>query len=741
MGAMRSRYTSVLWYFIPLLVFSSIWVPEFSHYYVPGARIADDVVMQSRATPSDSVLQELEEMRLAGMAGFRSDRELIAAAQHLLKGELKLPNSVPWKFAVPFSATDLTTASSQLQFASLIIPSILLDAYGLTGRQEFFALARGVITGLAEHERAAWLPEGFLWDDHATAARIPVLIKFWRLYRMRTDFDPGVARIVLQLLARSGQLLAKPSHYTFRTNHGVMQNLGLLHLCIAFPEIPGARGWCKTALDRFTEQMRFFVNVEGVVLEHSAGYHAFGMELLGMISRCLTLMDRPIPSDWRDKYWKARAYYGDLRRPDGTLPMYGDTGSNASIPLVTAPDGAGRTAALQRARDWRPDRSFGLFPIAGHAISWRGLEKWPEPHDLAQTVATWANFPGHGHKLADELSVVLWSGGQTWVTNSGYWPYGHWGREHAEGWEGANAPHLLGEPKNSVRTAELLGFADDGRVTVLDLRRQSPAGYSARRQLVQLGSELWVVLDQIQDSTPRRSITLWTVDPALAIVEEPFENAFRLKSRGSGATMSAHFLASAGTEIKTFRGSRQPFAGWVVSEGTPTPATAFRIEQPSGNSWALALWVPEKRDGAATVSAPPEMLEWISGDRWKLSIPMHTGNVVLQRMGGEVILQEGAQTKDTVRITLAGAPDVSAERAVIRSAFEAAEVQFGKRHRDLYRYRLKISYLLLAILAIQEIIFLLLRKIMGRYQLALRVALSSAWLIMGAWIVFVYLES
>ena len=736
-----SRYTSALWYFIPLFVLSSIWVPEFSHYYVPGTRIADDVVTQSRATPANSVLLELEEMRLGVPAGFGSNRELINAAEHLLKGELKLPNFDPWKFTVPFGAADLSAAPLPLQFASLIVPTILLDAYGLTGREEFFAMAREVIAGFAEHEKTAWLPEDFLWDDHAIAARVPVLIKFWRVYRMRPDFDPGVARIVLQLLARSGQLLGKPSHYTFRTNHGVMQNVGLLHLCIAFPGIPGAHGWCKTALDRLHEQMKYFVNVEGVVLEHSAGYHAFGMELLGMILRCLTLLDRPIPADWADKYWKARAYYGDLRRPDGTLPMYGDTGSDASVPLVTAPDTTGRTAALQHARDWRPVRSFTLFPVAGHAIWWRGLESWPDPHDLAQTVATWASFPGHGHKLADEMSVVLWSGGQTWVTNSGYWPYGLWGREHAEGWEGANAPHLSGESRNSARTAELLGYGDNGRVTVLDLRRRGPIGYAARRQLVQLGSELWLVLDQILDQTPRRSITLWTVDPALAVVQESSENVFRLKSRGNGPTMSAYFLASEGTEIKTFRGSREPFAGWVVTELTPTPATAFRIEQPSGNSWALALWVPEKRGGTGAVSAPPEMQEWTSGDRWKLSIPLRRGNVVVQRIDGEVLVQEGAGGQHAVRITLADAPRIFAEKAVIRSAFEAVEIQFKRRHRDLYRYRLKISYLLLAILAMQEVICFLLRNVMRKYQFGLRVTLSSAWLIMGAWIVFVYLES
>jgi hypothetical protein len=424
--------------------------------------------------------------------------------------------------------------------------------------------------------------------------------------------------------------------------------------------------------------------------------------------------------------------------------MYGNTRSNITAPLVTVPDESKRTTALRRVPDWRPGSPFSLLPIAGHAVWWRGLEKWPDSRELTQTVATWANFPGHGHKLADDMSVVLWSGGQTWVTNSGYWPYKLWGKEHAAGWDGANAPHLLGEPVHSVRETELLGFADNGQVTVLDLRRRGPASYVARRQLVQLGSELLLVLDHIQDRTAGRSITLWTVDPALAVTQEGSENAYRLESRSSGLTMSTFFLASRGTEIKTFKGSRQPFAGWVMNGSTPTPATAFRVDQASNNSWALATWVPEKRGGASAVSGPPEMLDWTSGtsgERWKLNIPWRRGNAIIQRIDSEILVQQGTGALDIVRLKLVGAPSVSAERAVIRSAFEANEREFGKRYRDLHRYRLKVSYLLLTMLALQESILFLLRNAMRRYWFALRTVLTSAWLIMGAWIVFVYLES
>ncbi len=732
------RYASALWYLIPLFVLILIWAPEVSHYYVPGARITSEAIEQSRAKPADSLLQELEQNRLM-FPGARNDQELIAAAEGLLRGELKLPNYTASKITVPFDARDLVTVSAPLQFGSLIGPDILLDAYRLTRREEFFAMAREIVIGFAKYERAAWLDRGFLWNDHAIAARIPVLTKFWRAYRTRPDFDPGVAEAVLQMLARSGQLLAKPSHFTFATNHGVMQNLGLLHLCVAFPGIPGTRARCDSAVDRLQSQMGFYVNTEGVVLEHSAGYHAMGLELLGIALRYLTLLDRPIPSGWADKYSRAHAYYAELRRPDGTLPMYGDTLGIASVPLASAPDPGGRIAALHPTQDWRPSASFNLFPVAGHAIWWRGLDKWPDSGHLWQTVVSWGNFPGHGHKRADEMSVLLWRGGQTWVTSSGYWPYDLWGRGQAEGWQGANAPHLSGESANSARTTELLNYADDGVMTVLELRRRGPDGYTAQRQVVQFGSEFWLVLDAIEDQKPRKSITTWTVDPGLAVARGSLKNAYRLISPTDGSAMLALFLVSAGTEITTLKGSREPFAGWVVTEREPSPAAAFMVEQPSQNSWALTLWAPEKRGDASAISSSPQMLEWTNARRWKLNIPLTRGNVVLQRADGEVLVQDAATGPDTVRVALNRAPEISVERAAISAAFEASSTQ-SRRYRPLHRFRLKVTYFLVALLAIQEIVLFLLRRFVQRHRVLLRAGLAAGWLGMGTWIVLVYLQ-
>jgi len=739
-----ARSAGLLPLLVPLLVLLAIWVPEFSHYYVPGGPPGDAILAQSREAPGPAILQALEDMRLGTSLAFGNDTELVAAADALLKGELRVPGFTPMRVVLPFAAEDLTRVPASLPFGSFVVPEILLDAYTLSGREAYFSAAREFILGFARYERTAWLDRGFLWNDHAIATRIPILIKFWRLYRARADFEAGTGFAVLQLLARSGRLLAKPSHYTYNTNHGVMQNVGLLYLCAGFPALPDARGWCDLALDRLSKQVGFFISSEGIVLEHSAGYHAFGMELMGMILRCLTLLERPPPGDWVDKYLKAREYHAAISRPDATLPMYGDTPSSALHPFVTEPGENGKAPALKRARETRPAAAFDIFPVSGHAVWWRGLERWPGSGALAQTVLTWSNFPGHGHKVADDMSVLLWSGGQSWVTNAGYWPYRHAERKDAEGWNASNAPHLSGEAPGSPRSTRLLHYGDNGRITLVDIQREGPRSYAARRQVAQVDSRLWLVLDQVQGEPAATGTTTWTLHPSLTVAQGRFEHGFRIRSAETGQSMSAAFLGSAGMQVSSLRGSRAPFAGWVVIDGRPVAAPAFTVEQPAGDSWALALWaVDGPGDTATTLTAPPRMIEWISADRWTLQIPLRTGDTVLRRTDGKLEVESGTPA-DTVRVALTKARDVSAERAVISSALEAAKAQ-SRKYRNLHHYRLKLTWLILAMLAIQEVLRLALRvalrKSAPRYGVAINLGLGGCWLVIGAWIVLVYLPA
>jgi hypothetical protein len=215
--------------------------------------------------------------------------------------------------------------SDDLDYASLVIPRTLLKAYEATGNERYFDAARRFFSDWSAYELGAWLPEALLWNDHAVAVRSATYSEFWRLCRQHRDFEMSEAKTFLQLVSATGARLANAVFYTHASNRGTMQNLGLMHLGLAFPDLEGFVDYPELAINRQQEQLAYMVSSEGVVLEHSAGYHRLGMELTGVMLRYLTLHGETIPEGLWKAYDLMRSVFRQLRGPDDLLPPLGDS--------------------------------------------------------------------------------------------------------------------------------------------------------------------------------------------------------------------------------------------------------------------------------------------------------------------------------------------------------------------------------------------------------------------------------
>jgi hypothetical protein len=100
-----------------------------------------------------------------------------------------------------------------------------------------------------------------------------------------------------------------------------MQNLALFHFCLAFPLLPDAEHYKRLAFHRLNVQLTYYINDEGIVLEHSPGYHRVGLESLSKAIRYVTLWGMTPPLSWIDKYNNAKNVYAQLRLADGRLPL------------------------------------------------------------------------------------------------------------------------------------------------------------------------------------------------------------------------------------------------------------------------------------------------------------------------------------------------------------------------------------------------------------------------------------
>src|SRR4026207_2060447 len=181
-----------LYFAVPVLVLSAIWWSVIKYYYVPTPVITKEMVEHGRQDPPDDLLDELIKLRF-----FDIDNRLytVETAEKLLQGELALPGEVSRRIHLPFDSHEVFEEFSgwELFHARLVIPRILLNAYRITKREDFFLMARDVILGWAAYERRAILPKGSLWGDHAISERVFALVDFWAVYRHHPSYNDEVA--------------------------------------------------------------------------------------------------------------------------------------------------------------------------------------------------------------------------------------------------------------------------------------------------------------------------------------------------------------------------------------------------------------------------------------------------------------------------------------------------------------------------------------------------------------------
>jgi Heparinase II/III N-terminus/Heparinase II/III-like protein len=734
---LESLFT-ILSYVLPVFILSIIWVPPISHYYVPSVLITDHVLDAARYQPDNSAIDEIR--RFFQPPENKTNKQLNAEAEQIMQGKLDLSGFPSTSFTFPFNPLDLDKNGSkwQLFFASLAIPERLLNSYQVTGNIEFLLGAKEIISEFARYERNSWLPKGFLWNDHAIAGRIPVMAKFWKLYRNHPDYQFEVARDLFQLAARSAKLLVKPAHFTFATNHGVMQNLALLQICLAFPTLPNVDYYKHVALGRLCDQMHFYVNDEGVVLEHSAGYQKVGLKFMGIAFRYLTLLEMTIPEDWKVKYQKAEAFYSQLLRPDGSLPIYGDTDNGRKNHRMFSInfDANGKSERLVGKEKWIPKQPHSLYPVAGYSIWWNGFDESPNEKQSNQTVVAWSYFPGHAHKHADEMSVLLWAKGHNWWTNVGYWPYGTKGRAKAVSWAGSNAPHLINESTNSRRQTRLLSYGWSDSLAAIDLEREGPNEYVARRQVLHVKPNLWIVLDHTFGNKDQRTTTTWTTSSRVNLSKGELPISHILETEDSNERLTKFILTSKGAKISRFKGSFSPFAGWDGHR----PASAVIVEQPANDSWAAAIWLLQKQDEKSqTFSGTPDMKYWKNPENWRIGLPLASGLMSTWREDDRIFVRKDARKAGIQKeLLLSKPPQITNELAEIYTAYKNTAMKYSLKRYSMHR-RLRATYFIIILFLVQEAFFLIYRRHCSKYCTILRGMSAFGWIAVGAWLFTVYL--
>lgn len=367
-----------------VLVVATIYGPELAHHYIPQPKLSSAILAELTSEPPAETLDAVG-VRGASLPLITAPYNPQAVAQELLAGTFKVPQLQSEPILLLNYPHHLKQGAPTLRLimASFELERLLLEAYEQTADTVLLELVLRRIQRLDRHESARWLPDEFLWNDHALAARAGVLTLAWKHARARKGpADDDIKFALVRQAARTGMLLANSGHFTARTNHGVMQNLALLQLATAFPAFPESGAWAQIAKNRLDLQLAHYVSEEGMVLEHSATYQHVGAELLARFIDILALRgELPSPALAR-KAESAREVLEQLLRPDGSLPILGNTPMTTGFnPVVT-----GSPLVQPREDDVEPQRSVTLMPLSGYVIWHAGL-----PSKRSQTVIAWGS--------------------------------------------------------------------------------------------------------------------------------------------------------------------------------------------------------------------------------------------------------------------------------------------------------------------------------------------------------------
>jgi Heparinase II/III-like protein/Heparinase II/III N-terminus len=728
---MKIRSVVVLNVFCALAAVVMIWEAEVRAYWVWPIQISDRQLERSRVEPTDETLKFISRQRLGLPASYENlptstSQNEVARANHLLAGTAEFHRKDPIHVAVPFRASNLNlgTSTQQLYMAGMATVDILLKAYNASADEMFLLAAQEEVAAFANADAMALIPSGFMWNDHALANSMSILAEYWLLVRNRSEFSASLATKILQLAARTADRLEKPHFFTYRTNHGIMQSIGLFQFASAFPTLNKAQAYASIACSRLTDQLRYYVSLEGPVLEHSAGYHEFGRYLLDVTIQLASRNGCSIPGSWQVKLNKARSFSALLRRPDGSIPSIGNT------------DGADRSLMGVDGVPSMPELSFSLFPVSGYAVFWSGLESWPKDDELSQTVVTWSNFPSRAHKHADDMGVLVWRRGHSWLTNVGYWPYDAPGYRSAQGWAGANAPHFTDEPSTNMAPVQLIGSVDTGRVRAIELERRTSDGLALlRRQIVVIDGASWLIADSVTGTRPGVVERLWTSSPA-SVATSIDERSFALRRTGSVDVARLSFLGGLAGPPTLRQGELSPFAGWAVQDSVPTPAPAISVGQLGSSS--LVLSILETKDHAKLLSLPsPTLAAGSSADAWQVTLSTQDGPIPISWNHRTIAI---AFKEGRVDATLDQLDESwMFAKAEILAAYSSVMQKFT-RFREYTSYRYQLTIVAAFLLFVQEIMLIGIRWITTWRIEQLRIYLSGIWIVFGFFFGYLYLK-
>lgn len=269
------------------------------------------------------------------------------------------------------------------------------------------------------------------WHDHGTALRARnILLLMAQLEEHHGRYPDAEADIAFlrRIAVIHAETLLREDFYSVGTNHGLDQSLVLFELSQELPGFDADGKATECARRRIAYEIGHAFAPDGGHVENSTGYQNYGLVQAQMAIQRLSAYDGAkvdvgLPEEVYDKAALALAF---MSRPDGTLPLIGDTAFFTVRDIFSVKKPGKYSTYLYAVKSGKvgtPPASTDLvLPESGWTIL---RSDWKGGADFARAVhiVFKSGFLSTYHRHDDDLAFSLFAFGAEWIIDGGLWKH------------------------------------------------------------------------------------------------------------------------------------------------------------------------------------------------------------------------------------------------------------------------------------------------------------------------------
>lgn len=342
------------------------------------------------------------------------------------------------------------------------------------------------------------------WNDMGAALRAENWLAARRILLAEGRLDPALHLDLLQWLARHGEMLAHRVKYKADSNHGTFQSRALIALGLSLPELKASSEWFELGKGRVDRQVLDMVSEEGVYLERTPQYHFMMMNVFQSVRVLMQGAGCDLPAEASRRIGLLGSVGAHLVKPDGSLPMIGDSPARVSLKSQARGEPELLFAITNGKEGRRPDGVIASYPEDGYVFLRSG---WGETRDFADESFIYFDIgaSGGGHSHADALNVLFSSWGEDLLVDSGLFTYqGGEDRSYFVGPRAHNVvlPDPVPDDWKGSRDSELLHQGENEGIVSYAAVTKMPDGTEWTRHVIWIRPDDVLILDRFDKDNP-----------------------------------------------------------------------------------------------------------------------------------------------------------------------------------------------------------------------------------------------